>query len=338
MRRLVIDPAVRVKGNLRLELELEGKRVKGAYLSGTMVRGIELIMEGRDPREVWAFAQRICGVCDVAQALASLRAVENALRITVPRNASLMRKLMLGTLIVKNHITHFYHMCLPDWVSLPSALKASPEDTSELSKHVPNYEKSSPSYFKEVQEKLSRLVSKENFLDHPDLRLPPEANLLLLAHYMEALNWRSEVVQVHTILGGKSPHPNLVIGGMPLPVDLGSDTAINMEKLSRLKSLIDNMVSFVEKVYLPDLLLLSSFYRDWFEIGEGLGNFLVLGEPSGESHSEGKFFIPPAFIRGRRVEEPEPVDYSKIEEHIARSWYSYSAEGKEALNPFEGET
>jgi hydrogenase large subunit len=338
MRRLVIDPAVRVKGHLRVELELEGKRVKGAYLSGTMVRGIELILEGRDPREAWAFAQRICGVCDVAQALASLRAVENALRIPVPRNASLMRKLMLGTLIVKNHVTHFYHMCIPDWVSVPSALKANPEDTSELSKRVSNYEKSSPSYFREIQERLRRLASKENLVDHPDLRLPPEANLLLLAHYVEALNWRSQVVQVHTILGGKSPHPNLVVGGMPLPVDLSSGTAINMEKLGRLKSLIDNMISFVEKVYVPDLMLLSSFYRDWFEVGEGLGNFLVLGEPVGENHSEGKFFIPPAFISGRRVEEPEPVDYSKIEEYIAHSWYSYSAEGKEALNPFEGET
>lgn len=345
MKRLVIDPITRIEGHLRIELELEGNRVKRAYSSGTMVRGIEIILRGRDPREAWAFAQRICGVCTTVHAFASIRAVEDALGIRIPRNASLIRKLMIGTLFVHDHVVHFYHLHSLDWVNPVHALKADPVKTSELARNVSNYEKSSPSYFKEIQEKIRQQVERrqlgifsKGYWDHPEYRLPPEANLLLLAHYIEALNWQTQIVQVHTIFGGKNPHPNFAVGGMPCSIDLQSDTAINMERLSRVKSLIDSMLDFVEKVYIPDLMLLAGFYKNWFEKGEGIGNFLVLGEPDGDSHREGKFFIPPTFIRNRNLKAYEDVDYSKIEEYVAHSWYSYSVGDDKGLHPFEGET
>ncbi|GBC89021.1 Hydrogenase-1 large chain [bacterium HR13] len=345
MSRLVIDPITRIEGHLRIEAELEGDRVKSAYSSGTMVRGIEIILKGRDPREAWAFAQRICGVCTTVHAFASIRAVEDALKIKVPRNASLIRKLMIGTLFVHDHVVHFYHLHALDWVNPIQALKADPVKTSELAQKLSDYEKSSPSYFKEVQDKIRQQVERKQlgifsrgYWDHPDYRLPPEANLMAVAHYLDALNWQTKIVQVHTIFGGKNPHPNFVVGGMACPIDLQSDTAINMDKLGRIKSLIDSMIEFVEKVYLPDLVAIASFYKDWFEKGEGVKNFLVLGEPEGDSHRDGKFFIPPTFIRDRNLENYEDVDYSMIEEYVTHSYYKYSVGDERGLHPFEGET
>ncbi|MEZ0361291.1 MAG: nickel-dependent hydrogenase large subunit [Hydrogenobacter sp.] len=345
MSRLVIDPITRIEGHLRIEAELEGNRIKKAYSSGTMVRGIEIILKGRDPREAWALAQRICGVCTTVHAFASIRAVEDALKIRVPKNASLIRKLMIGTLFVHDHVVHFYHLHALDWVNPIQALKADPVKTSELAKIVSGYEKSSPSYFKEVQDKIRQQVERnqlgifsKGYWEHPDYRLPPEANLMAVAHYLDALNWQTQIVQVHTIFGGKNPHPNFVVGGMACPIDLQSDTAINMEKLNKVKSLIDTMIDFVEKVYLPDLITIASFYKDWFERGEGIGNFLVLGEPEGDSHREGKFFIPPTFIEGRNIESYEDVDYFKVEEYVTHSYYKYSVGDQKGLHPFEGET
>jgi hydrogenase large subunit len=345
MKRLVIDPITRIEGHLRIEAELEGNRIKSAYSSGTMVRGIEIILKGRDPREAWVFAQRICGVCTTVHAFASIRAVEDALKIEVPKNASLIRKLMIGTLFVHDHVVHFYHLHALDWVNPLQALRADPVKASELSRKLSSYEKSSPSYFKEVQDKIRQQIERKQlgifnrgYWEHPDYKLPPEVNLIAVAHYLDALNWQTQIVQVHTIFGGKNPHPNFVVGGMACPIDLQSDTAINMDKLGRVKSLIDSMVEFVEKVYLPDLIAIASFYKHWFEKGEGLGNFLVLGEPEGDSHREGRFFIPPTFIKGRDLKNYKDVDYSNIKEYVTHSYYRYSSGDEKGLHPFEGET
>ncbi len=345
MKRLVVDPITRIEGHLRIEAQLEGNTIKSAYSSGTMVRGIEIILKGRDPREAWALAQRICGVCTTVHAFASIRAVENALEIKVPRNASLIRKLMIGTLFVHDHVVHFYHLHALDWVNPVNALKADPVETSELAKQVSPYAKNSPAYFKEVQDKLRAQVErgqlgifKNGYWNHPEYRLPPEADLMAVAHYLDALNWQAQIVQVHTIFGGKNPHPNFAVGGMPCAIDLKGDTAINMEKLNRVKSLIDSMVEFVEKVYIPDLVAIASFYRDWFNKGEGIGNFLVLGEPEGDSHKGGRWFIPPTFIRGRDLQRIEDVDYKEVKEYVTHSWYRYSKGDDVGLHPFEGET
>lgn len=345
MKRLVIDPVTRVFGPLRLEADVVNGRVKSAYLSGTMVRGVESILEGRDPREAWAFTQRICGVCGVAHAVASVRAVEDALHVKVPRSASLVRKLMIGTSFLQNHATHFYHLQSLDWINPIHALNADPEKTSEFARTVSDYEKSTPSYFKELQNRIRTQIENGQqglfsggYWEHPEYRLPPEVSLLILTHYMEAINWQAQVVQVHTIFGGKSPHPNFVVGGMPSPIDLQSDTAVNLERLNRVKTIIDQMVNFVEKVYLQDVLAICMFYKDWFNIGEETGNFLVLGEPEGDSYKEGKFFMPPTFIRKGDLKTYEDVDYTKIEEFVTHSWYAYGKGDEVGLHPYQGET
>ncbi len=344
-KRIVIDPVTRIEGHLRIEAEVKDGIIQKAYSSGTMVRGIEIILKGRDPREAWAFAQRICGVCTTVHAFASIRAVEDALDIKVPENASLIRKLMIGTIFVHDHVVHFYHLHSLDWVNPIEAVKADPIRTSEIARKYSNYEKSSPEYFKDVQRKILQQVQRKQlgifnkgYWNHPEYKLPPEVNLLLFAHYLDALDWQAKIVQIHTIFGGKNPHPNFAVGGMPSPINLSSDTAINMEKLGRVKSLIDEMQEFVEKVYLPDLKVLGRFYKDWFFTGENLGNFLVLGEPELDSHKEDKWFIPPTFIKNRNINEIEDVDLKEIKEYVTHSWYKYSVGDNKPLHPWEGET
>ncbi|EDP75031.1 nickel-dependent hydrogenase large subunit [Hydrogenivirga sp. 128-5-R1-1] len=345
MKRVVVDPVTRIEGHLRIEAEVKDGVIQKAYSSGTMVRGIEIILRGRDPREAWALAQRICGVCTTVHAFASIRAVEDALGINVPENASLIRKLMIGTLFVHDHVVHFYHLHALDWVNPVQALKADPEKTSELARRYSDYEKSTPGYFRDVQRKVLQQVERKQlgifnrgYWDHPEYRLPPELNLILLAHYLDALDWQTRIVQVHTIFGGKNPHPNFAVGGMPSPINPASDTAINMERLGRVRTLIEEMNHFVEKVYLPDLIALGQFYSDWFFRGEGLGNFLVLGEPERDSYKEGKWFVPPTFIEGRNIAEPQDVDYKEVKEYVTHSWYKYSVGDDKPLHPWEGET
>ena len=343
--RIVVDPITRIEGHLRIEAEIEKNVIKKAYSAGTMVRGIELILKDRDPRETWAFAQRICGVCTAVHAMSSLRAVEDALDIKIPKNASLIRKLMNGTVIVQGQVVHFYLLHLLDWANPVIALDADPEKTSQLSKQLSKNKKNSPQYFNEVLSKLKKQVAvkqygifSNGYWDHPGYKLTPEENLLLLAHYMDALVWQSKVVKIHTLFGGKNPHPNFLVGGVPAPINLNGAGPINMSSLTSVKSIINEAIDFVDNTYMPDLKLIGSKYKEWFSLGENLGNFLVLGEPEYNSHREGKWFIPPTFIKNKNIDAPEDIDYKQIKEYITHSWYNYSVGDDAGLHPFKGET
>ncbi|MCW8851296.1 MAG: nickel-dependent hydrogenase large subunit, partial [Gammaproteobacteria bacterium] len=156
--RVVVDPITRIEGHLRIEAQMDGDKIAKAYSSGTMVRGIETILKGRDPRDAWAFAQRICGVCTLVHGLASIRSVENALDYKIPKNADLIRNLMSGAQYIHDHVMHFYHLHALDWVDVVSALSADPKATSELAQSLSNYPKSSPGYFSDMQKKLKGFV------------------------------------------------------------------------------------------------------------------------------------------------------------------------------------
>jgi len=274
-KRVVVDPITRIEGHLRIEADVKDGVIQKAYSSGTMVRGIEIILKGRDPREAWAFAQRICGVCTTVHAFASIRAVEDALDIKVPLNASMIRKLMIGTIFVHDHVVHFYHLHALDWVNPVLALKADPEKTAELAKKVSNYPKSTPNYFKSVQEKIKQQVEggqlgifNKGYWQHPEYRLPPEVNLLGVAHYLDALDWQTKIVQVHTIFGGKNPHPNFLVGGMASPIDPNSDTAINSDKLGRVKFIKGRDLKNYEEVDYKEVkeYVTHSWYR--YSVGD----------------------------------------------------------------------
>jgi hydrogenase large subunit len=361
-QRVVVDPITRIEGHLRIEAETDASgRITSAYSAGTMVRGIEIILRGRDPRDAWAFAQRICGVCTLVHGMASIRSVEDALHraipsYTIPQNAELIRNMMIGAQYVHDHVMHFYHLHALDWVDVVSALKADPAATSTLAQSLSNYSKSSPGYFADVQKKLKTFVEQGQlgifanaYWGHPAYKLPPEANLMAVAHYLDALAWQRDVVKLHAIFGGKNPHPNFVVGGVPSAISIrtgggsGQDaTAVNMLGLQTVQTAIKQMREFVDQVYIPDVLAIASFYKDWGGRGEGLGNFLSFGDlPSKGFWDTDSYLIPRGVILNRDLSTIHPIDLdadNEIQEFISHSWYKYSQGDGQGLHPFKGET
>ena len=347
--RIVVDPITRIEGHLRIEAQMDGDRIAQAYSAGTMVRGIEIILRGRDPRDAWAFAQRICGVCTLVHGLASIRSVENALDYPIPPNAQLIRNLMSGAQYVHDHVMHFYHLHALDWVDVVSALSADPAATSTLAQSISSYPKSSPGYFSDTQKKLKNFVEggqlgifANGYWGHPAYKLPPEANLMAVAHYLEALSWQRDVAKLHTIFGGKNPHPNFLVGGVACPIDLNSDSAINAKKLAQVQEIINKMQVFVDQVYIPDLLAIAGFYKDWGSRGEGLGNFLTYGDfPEHGMDDPSSFLIPSGAILNRDLSTVHDVDMNaadEIQEYVSRSWYDYEGGKDQGLHPYDGET
>ncbi len=349
MARMVVDPITRIEGHLRIEAVVENGTVTDAYSAGTMVRGFEKILKGRDPRDAWAFTERACGVCTTVHALASVRTVEDALGISVPRNAELIRNLMFCTQYVQDHVVHFYHLHALDWVDVVSALSADPQKTAQIAVSISAWPKSSPKYFAAVQQKLKAFVETgqlgifaNGYWGNPSYRLPPEVNLLAVTHYLEALEWQREIVKIHTIFGGKNPHPNYLVGGVPCSINPDEVNAINMDRLNYVGSLIKGAIDFVEQVYIPDLMAIAGFYKDWAAIGGGLKNYLAYGDLPTRGYNQPEYF---KFARGaildRNLNEVYPVngrDAEEIKEYISHSWYSYTSGEASGLHPFDGET
>ncbi len=349
MTRIVVDPITRIEGHLRIEAVVENGRITDAYSSGTMVRGFEKILKGRDPRDAWAFTERACGVCTTVHALASVRTVEDALGIAVPQNAELVRNLMFCTQYVQDHVVHFYHLHALDWVDVVSALKAKPEETSRIAQSISPWPKSSPGYFSDLQKRLKGFVESgqlgifaNGYWGHKAYKLPPEVNLLAVAHYLEALEWQKEVVKIHTIFGGKNPHPNYLVGGVPCSFNLDEVAAVNTDRLNQVGKLIRDATAFVEQVYIPDLMAVAGFYKDWAAVGGGLENYLAYGDLPTRGYGRPEAFkFPRGAILGRdlgKVHEVNGRDAEEIKEYIAHSWYAYSKGDQAGLHPFQGET
>lgn len=347
--RIVVDPVTRIEGHLRVEVEIKDGKVVDAYSSGTMVRGFELILKGRDPRDAWAFTERACGVCTTVHALASVRTVEDALGITVPPNAELIRNLMFCAQYMQDHVVHFYHLHALDWVDVVSALKADPKKTSELAQSVSNYSKSSTGYFSDLQKKLTTFVQSgqlgifaNGYWGHSAFKLPAEANLMAVAHYLEALEWQKEMVKVHTIFGGKNPHPNYLVGGVPCSINIDEVNALNAERLAYVGTLFEQGREFIEQVYIPDLLAVASFYKDWGAIGGGLPNYMAYGDLPVNGYADvDKFKFPRGVILNRDLSKIHPIDGKnpqEVQEYIAHSWYEYSDGDKAGKHPWDGET
>lgn len=353
-KRVVVDPVCRIEGHLRVEVNLDKDNViRNAVSTGTMWRGLEVILKGRDPRDAWAFTERICGVCTGTHALTSVRAVEDALAIQIPENAHLIRNIMQLNLYVHDHLVHFYHLHALDWVDVVSALKADPKKTSELAQSISSWPLSSPGYFRDIQNRLKKFVESgqlgpfmNGYWGSPAYKLPPEANLMAVTHYLEALDFQKEIVKVHTIFGGKNPHPNWLVGGVPCAINLegtGAVGAVNMERLNLVKHVIDQAAEFVEKVYLPDLLAIASFYKGWL-YGGGLSSQAMLSygdiPDKANDYSAGNLLLPRGAIINGKLDEIHPVDLKdpeQVQEFVTHSWYKYPDESK-GLHPFEGIT
>ncbi|WP_298495103.1 nickel-dependent hydrogenase large subunit [uncultured Maritimibacter sp.] len=354
-QRIVVDPVTRIEGHMRCEVNVdEDGFIRNAVSTGTMWRGLEVILKGRDPRDAWAFTERICGVCTGTHALTSVRAVEDALGIEIPDNANSIRNIMQLNLQIHDHVVHFYHLHALDWVNPINALKADPKATSELQQAVsPSHPLSSPGYFRDVQNRLKKFVEsgqlglfKNGYWDNPAYLLPPEADLMATTHYLEALDLQKEIVKVHTIFGGKNPHPNWLVGGVPCPINVhstGAVGAINIERLNMVSSIIDLCNEFNRNVYLPDVKAIGGFYKNWL-YGGGLSSKACLAYGDIPEHpndfTADQLHLPRgAIIDGNlnEVHDVDPRDPEQIQEFVDHSWYEYGEPGK-GLHPWDGET
>jgi Ni,Fe-hydrogenase I large subunit len=276
-----------------------------------------------------------------------VRAVENALGIIIPDNARIIRNLISGIQFVQDHVVHFYHLHALDWVDIVSALKADPAKTSSLAQSISDWPLSSASYFKEVRNKLKTFVESGQlglfanaYWGHPAYRLPPEANLMAAAHYLEALDWQREVIRIQALLGSKNPHAQTyLVGGMSIPVDPNSQNALNAGSIAFMSGLAQKALDFVQKVYIPDLLAVASFYKEWAGYGAGVGNFLAYGEfPNDNESNTPNLWLPRGIIIGKNLGKVYPVDHMKIMEYVTHSWYEYTEGDAKAKHPWEGQT
>src|SRR5512144_2149610 len=332
-QRVVVDPINRIEGHLRIEVNLDKSNViRNAVSTGTMWRGLEVILKGRDPRDAWAFVERICGVCTGVHALASVRCVEDALQIKIPKNANTIRNLMHSTLYSQDHLVHFYHLHALDWVDVVSALKADPKRVSEIQQSISSWPKSSPGYFRDVQNRLKKFVESgqlgifaNGYWGSPAYKLPPEANLMAVTHYLEALDFQKEIVKIQTIVDGT-----------------GAVGAVNMVYLNMIGDIINRTIDFIDQVYIPDLLAIAGFYKDWAKWGGGLAsqNVLAYGEfpEKPNDYSNASLALPSGVIIGGDLKNVQDVDLKapdQVQEWVTHSWYKYAQE-QNGLHPFYG--
>jgi len=329
MARVIVDPVTRIEGHLRIEAVVENGVITDAFSAGTMVRGLEKILIGRDPRDAWAITERVCGVCTTVHALTSCRSVESALGIAIPPTAEIIRNIMMATQYVQDHVVHFYHLHALDWVDIVNALKADPKKAAELAQTFSKWDKNTPAYFTEVQNKVKSFAANglgifaNGYWGHPAYKLPPEVNLIAVAHYLDALVWQKEIVKIHAVFGGKNPHPNYLVGGVPCSININEVAAINSERLNLVKQLIDQADEFVNEVYIPDVLAVASFYKDWAGHGGGLSNYLSYGEFPTKGYAQVESFkYARGVVLGRDLSTVHPVnatDTEEIKEYIAHS-------------------
>lgn len=356
-RRIVVDPVTRIEGHLRVQALLgEDNRIADSMSTGTMWRGLEVILKGRDPRDAWAFVERICGVCTGIHALAAVRSVEDAIGIKIPKNANIIRNLMNATLYVHDHIVHFYQLSALDWVDVVSALDADPRETADLQQKIsPKHPLASVGYFRDVQNRLKKFVASgqlgifnKGYWGHPEMKLPPAVNLLAVTHYLEVLDFQKEIVRIHTILGGKNPHPNYLVGGVACPInvhDTGAQgTMVNEVTLNYMRDIAKKSLEMVENVYLPDIKAIASFYHEWFKVGGGLSgkNVLCYGDfpEVANDWSDASLQLPRGAIIDGKLDEVHDVDLrdlEQIQEYVDHSWYKYPDAAK-GLHPWEGVT
>lgn len=356
-RRIVVDPVTRIEGHLRVQAVLgEDNKIVDSMSTGTMWRGLEVILKGRDPRDAWAFVERICGVCTGIHALSAVRAVEDAIGIKIPKNANIIRNLINATLYTHDHLVHFYQLSALDWVDVVSALEADPRETAELQQKIsPHHPLAAVGYFRDVQNRLKKFVASgqlgifnKGYWGHPAMKLPPAVNLLAVTHYLEVLDFQREIVCVHTILGGKNPHPNYLVGGVACPINMhdtgAQGTMVNEVTLNYMRDIAKKCVEMVENVYLPDIKAIASFYPEWFRYGAGLANknLLCYGDfpEIANDWSDKSLQLPRGAILNGNLNEVFDVDLrnpDEIQEFVDHSWYKYPDQ-KKGLHPWDGVT
>ncbi|MDP2846592.1 MAG: nickel-dependent hydrogenase large subunit [Humidesulfovibrio sp.] len=336
---VIVDPVTRIEGHLRIDATVENGKIVDVRSSSQLFRGLEIILKGRDPRDAQHFTQRSCGVCTYVHALASTRAVDNAVKVKIPKNATIMRNLVMGSQFLHDHIVHFYHLHALDWVNVANALKADPAKTAALSNSLSPNRKETAAQFKAVQDKVGALIASGKlgiftnayFLGEKKNEayyLPAEADLMATKHYLDALHMQVKAARAMAIFGAKNPHTQFTVVGGVTNYD-----ALKPERVAEFKALTDEVIAFIKDYYIPDLLAVAGFYKDWSKIG-GTTNFFSCGEFPTDEYNLDSRFLPQGVIMKRDLTKVANFDSKLIKEHVAHSWYV----GDKALHPYEGVT
>ncbi len=347
-KRIVIDPVTRIEGHLRVDVEVDKGKVSRAWTSGQMWRGIEKILEGRDPRDAWLITQRICGVCTTVHAICSVRAVENALGLEVPLNAQFIRNLLLAAHGMHDHIVHFYQLSALDWVDPVSALDADPAASSKLGESLSSWKGNSRRELEAVKSRLEGFVSSgqlgifnNGYWGHSAMKLSPEVNLLATSHYLQALEAQRLPNKVVAILGGKTPNiQNLAVGGVANAINLDNQAALNMARLYEIRDLLEETVDFIQNVYFVDVCAVGAMYADWLAYGSGVTSYLAV--PDMPLNTGGTSFdLPGGTIVDGDLSTLQTIsDFDNawfgdhVSESVVHSWY----EGDWTRHPWHGET
>jgi [NiFe] hydrogenase large subunit len=332
MTRSVIDPITRIEGHLRAEMEVTDGVVTDAWISGGCFRGMELVVRDRTPEDAAYIVQRICGVCPVSHMHASSIAAEKAYGITIPNNARIIRNLIEGSQFLHSHILWFYNLAGLDYVNPLNALSADPVAAYDLATEL-----GTPSAdFVGLQDRLQKFadngqlsIFSGNWFDTGEYNLTPEADLILTAHYLEALQMQAKASEIAGLLGGKMPHIMTIVPG-------GTAFVPTAEKLDDLKGLVDELYNWVASTLIPDTLAVAKFYPEAATFGKGVGRYGAWGvfeRPFDASTSytdqmNNRYL--PAGVLDENFNLSD-VDESKITEYVGRSWY----EGDADLPPFE---
>jgi quinone-reactive Ni/Fe-hydrogenase large subunit len=346
-KHIVIDPITRIEGHLRIEAVIdEDNTIVDAYSASTMFRGIETILQGRDPRDAGLLAMRICGVCTGTHYQRSIEAVENAFDITIPKNARLVRNLIQGSLYVHDHLVHFYHLHALDFVDVVSALSADPKKSAEEARKWAAVAGVEPytdgeSEFKAVQERIGKFVKQgrlgifgNGYWGNAHYKLTPEQNLLAVTHYLQALDIQRDAAKMMAIFGGKNPHPqSIVVGGVTCVQDIQTPYRITL-----FKDLLMGFRKFIKQAYLPDVYMAGTMYADEALDGTGAGlkNYMSYGDfrLDDTGFYNAALLFPSGIVYGGDLSNVEDVNQEKIAEDVTHSWY----EGTKPLHPYEGET
>ena len=317
MGRIIIDPITRIEGHHKVEAQVENGKIKEANSSGTLFRGIELILQGRDPRDAQHITQRICGVCPTSHSIAATLNLDSAFGIAdkIPDNGRIIRNLILGAAHIADHILHFYHLAALDYVDVTKVAKYEGKDSAlnsvkafiqrgELGPFVPRYE--------------------------GDYRLPDKVDQELAGHYVQALTMRRKGQEMLSIFGGKMPHNMAVVPG-------GVTEVVTVDKITSFLWRLNELRDFVDNVYIPDVVTVAQAYSDYFEIGRGCGNLLSYGSYDLDGTDSDLTKRKRLYKQGTVSTDLkwQPLDAGKIAEYVTHSWYDESSNGRK---PAEGET
>ena len=317
-------------------------------------------MRGKDPRSAWAMTQRFCGVCTTTHALCSIRSVEDALNVSVPVNAHMLRNLVMTMQSLQDHIVHFYHLTALDWVDIVSALSADPAKAGKIAESLAAYSPIGKAWptnsfntMKNAKDRLAAFVGTKNlgiygsgYWGHKDMRLTPEINLLAFAHYLEALEYQRKIAEAVAIIGSKNPHiQNLTVGGVSTAINFDSMAALNMERVQWIKKLLDETADFVRCVYIPDVICvyipdviaIAGAYKDWFDLGKCSPNYIAV--PDVPMNSElTEFGMKGGVIIGDKFREiktwKDEALRNGVTENTTHAWYKNA---KDTLHPYEGD-